>query len=89
MTRMCSLKSMGKEMVILIEQTYSFDNTSWTKDGKTNLTKEHRLKSNLIIISNISKPTKKLMKKMKIEILKWINLNKSITSGLKRRIAPI
>jgi hypothetical protein len=28
MTRMCSLKSMGKEMVILIEQTYSFDNTS-------------------------------------------------------------
>jgi hypothetical protein len=57
--------------------------------GKTNLTKEHPPKNNMIIISSISKKMKKLMKKMIEETLKWMFMNISTTSGLRRRIAPI
>ena len=88
MMRMCLHRYMGKVMVILIELTCSCVITFSMRAGKTKV-KVHPLKNNTIIIRRTSKKMKRLMKKMIEETLKWMFMNISTTSGLRRRIARI
>lgn len=84
MMRMYSLRSMAKEMEILIKPICSYDNMFLTRVGKTKKTQNMK-----IIIRNIKLKMKKMMKKMKEMILKRMSMSKSITSVLKRKIVLI
>tara|TARA_B110000285_G_C15014877_1_gene558494 strand:- start:555 stop:899 length:345 start_codon:yes stop_codon:yes gene_type:complete len=84
MMRMYSLRSMAKEMEILIKPICSYDNMFLMRVGKTKKTQNMK-----IIIRNIKLKMKKMMKKMKEMILKRMSMSKSITSVLKRKIVLI
>jgi hypothetical protein len=60
MMRMYSLRSMAKEMEILIKPICSYDNMFLMRVGKTKKTQNMK-----IIIRNIKLKMKKMMKKMK------------------------